>query len=241
MAKYYAVRKGRETGVFTSWGQVEPLVKGFPGAQHKSFSDLKSAQSYLGSDGVITSKVSSSASSPNVSRSLDCERPGFLGQSSSASHTPYDVVIYTDGSSNQARAGYGVVFTKDNQIISTFKGPLSLDIYPTQTNNQSELYAILIGLKESKEYNKILIKSDSNYSIKSLTEWYHGWVKNCWKSSKGTDVLNKELIMEILDEIYSNNPNKRQIVFEHVRAHCGIEFNELADKLANEGRSEHIE
>jgi ribonuclease HI len=228
MVKYYAVRKGHKTGIFTTWGQVEPLVKGFPGAQHKSFPNLELARSYLDSEGSIVPELSSSASSPDVSHA-QCE------------DSQYDVVIYTDGSSDQVRAGYGVVFTKNNRVITTFKGPLPLDIYPAQTNNQSELYAILIALKELKKHKQILIKSDSNYSIKSLTEWCHGWIRNGWKTSKGMDVLNKELIMDILHELDSRNLDEKSIKFEHVRAHCGIEFNELADELANEGRLEHNE
>jgi len=173
----------------------------------------------------------------NDNNDIDEDTPLNLNVSKSQ----YDVVIYTDGSSNQVRAGYGVVFTQNDQMVSTFKGPIPLDIYPTQTNNQSELYAILIAMKESRGYNKILIKSDSDYSIKSLTEWFHGWIKNSWKTSKGTDVLNKELIMTILAEINWGHPNERSITFEHINAHCGIKFNELADRLANEGRLEHSE
>eukprot|EP00798_Chlamydomonas_sp_ICE-L_P027572 gene27572-18109_t len=35
--KVYAVRKGRETGIFSTWAEVQKLVNGFPGAQHQSF------------------------------------------------------------------------------------------------------------------------------------------------------------------------------------------------------------
>lgn len=45
--KWYAVAKGRKTGVFQSWEEVEPLVKGFKGALHKSFSDNAEAWKYL--------------------------------------------------------------------------------------------------------------------------------------------------------------------------------------------------
>ena len=36
-AKFYAVAAGRTTGVYTSWAEAEPLVKGFRGARYKSF------------------------------------------------------------------------------------------------------------------------------------------------------------------------------------------------------------
>lgn len=44
---YYAVRKGRKTGVFTSWDQVQPLVDKFPGAQQKRFESLAQAELWV--------------------------------------------------------------------------------------------------------------------------------------------------------------------------------------------------
>lgn len=47
MKKYYAVRKGRKTGIFDSWQVCEQQIKGFSGAEYKSFKTLKDAQNYL--------------------------------------------------------------------------------------------------------------------------------------------------------------------------------------------------
>ena len=35
--KYYAVRKGREIGIFTDWSECEKQIKGYSGAEFKSF------------------------------------------------------------------------------------------------------------------------------------------------------------------------------------------------------------
>ncbi|GFR43359.1 hypothetical protein Agub_g4430 [Astrephomene gubernaculifera] len=45
--KYYAVRVGRRPGIYEDWGQVKPLVEGYPGAQHKSFKSRDEAMRYL--------------------------------------------------------------------------------------------------------------------------------------------------------------------------------------------------
>jgi hypothetical protein len=37
MSKWYAVARGRETGVFTSWDEARPLVDGYPNNRYKSF------------------------------------------------------------------------------------------------------------------------------------------------------------------------------------------------------------
>lgn len=45
--KYYAVRRGIETGIYTSWPQCEQLVVGYKGAQYKSFRTLGEAKDFL--------------------------------------------------------------------------------------------------------------------------------------------------------------------------------------------------
>ncbi|MGR5971013.1 ribonuclease H1 domain-containing protein [Bacillus paranthracis] len=39
--KVYAVRKGRKTGIFYSWKECETHVKGYSGAQYRSFPSKK--------------------------------------------------------------------------------------------------------------------------------------------------------------------------------------------------------
>lgn len=47
MSKYYAVKKGRTTGIFESWAECEKQVKGFSGAEYKSFKDKADALNFL--------------------------------------------------------------------------------------------------------------------------------------------------------------------------------------------------
>ncbi len=44
--KWYAIRRGRKIGVFSSWQKCEPLVKGFFQAEYKSFWTLTEAREY---------------------------------------------------------------------------------------------------------------------------------------------------------------------------------------------------
>ena len=46
--KVYAVRKGRVTGIFTTWDDCKAQVDGFAGAEYKSFADPAEAMAYLG-------------------------------------------------------------------------------------------------------------------------------------------------------------------------------------------------
>lgn len=48
--KYYAVRKGFKTGIFTTWDKCQSCVHGFSSAEFKSFSSESEAREYLNND-----------------------------------------------------------------------------------------------------------------------------------------------------------------------------------------------
>jgi ribonuclease HI len=60
--KYYAVRKGRKPGIYTSWDECKALVTGFKGAEYKSFTDKGAAESYMSGGETQRSEKSESYS-----------------------------------------------------------------------------------------------------------------------------------------------------------------------------------
>lgn len=54
MSKFYAVKKGRQTGIFSTWAECEEQVKGFKGATYKSFQTKEEALNYLEEHPLIT-------------------------------------------------------------------------------------------------------------------------------------------------------------------------------------------
>lgn len=50
MAKYYAVKVGARTGVFTSWEECQKAVDGFSGAKFKKFHSLEEAERFVSGD-----------------------------------------------------------------------------------------------------------------------------------------------------------------------------------------------
>ena len=48
--KYYAVRKGRKTGVFETWNECKAAVSGFSGAAYKSFTNREEAMDFVTAD-----------------------------------------------------------------------------------------------------------------------------------------------------------------------------------------------
>ncbi len=98
------------------------------------------------------------------------------------------------------------------------------------TNNIMELTAILEGMKAIKNKNiKTIIYSDSQYSINCLIKWFDGWKRNNWRTSDKKPVKNRDLIIALDKE-----RNKfRDIYFQKVKGHNGIEGNEIVDSLCN--------
>jgi len=49
--KYYAVKRGRQTGIFTVWAECSAQVQGFQGAVYKGFMTEAEAQDWLNGAG----------------------------------------------------------------------------------------------------------------------------------------------------------------------------------------------
>lgn len=145
-------------------------------------------------------------------------------------------IIYTDGAcknngSANAKSGIGIHFSLTNKIkINDISEKLITDKH---TNNKAELTAILKSLELCDKYNineKIVIYTDSDYSIKCITLWYKEWVlQNKTKDRKNIDILHK------INHYYQ----KYDIIFNHIRSHTGLtdihsKGNEIADRLATE-------
>ena len=167
------------------------------------------------------------------------------------------ISVFTDGSSfnngsktKKHSGGLGIFFGDDDLINQSIK-LIESEKQPI-TNNIAELKAcikaievILDSERNDNEIITIIIYTDSEYVINSITKWAKLWKFNGWKRKEGTkfkDIKNKELI-EILFNLY----NTHKIRFKHVKAHKRkpnkpntsqeyIEWygNYMADKLATD-------
>lgn len=99
---------------------------------------------------------------------------------------------------------------------------------PQTTNNRMELDAAVQGLQALKRPSQILVRSDSQYLIKGMTEWLAGWQKRGWRSAGGAAVKNQELWQAL-----ASLAQTHQIRWEWVRGHAGDAENEAVDALIN--------
>ena len=144
------------------------------------------------------------------------------------------IEVFTDGSHRREKegdvCGYGVYFPRGRDLgLKNIAGAFTIDPI---TNNRAELYAIYRAIKRvAKHYDfeELIIKTDSEYSMKSLTVWIKNWKKNNWKNKP---VENQDIIKKI-DVLLNKYKNKIKI--QWVKAHAGLKGNEEADRLANKG------
>jgi ribonuclease HI len=150
------------------------------------------------------------------------------------------IQIYTDGSClgnghKDARGGIGIYFPNGEypNISERFTN--------RPTNQRCELTAIfksiIICHEELLAGSKIVIHTDSEYSIKCLKEYCKKWSLNGWVKADKSPVENIDII-EPLYALYSKF--WRTIQIEHVRAHTGnsdihSKNNEIVDTLAKKG------
>ena len=142
---------------------------------------------------------------------------------------------FTDGACSNngkqnAKAGIGIFFEENDPRN------VSRRVDGKQTNNTAELTAIVVVfdiLREDIEQGKkIVIHSDSEYSINCMTKWGVKWAQDNW--SKKT-IKNLELVKKGY-ELFQQFPN---VSISHVKAHTESMDqlsvgNRGADRLANE-------
>jgi ribonuclease HI len=138
------------------------------------------------------------------------------------------VEIWTDGAckGNPGPGGWGVLL-KMGAIEKTLHGG-----EPLTTNNRMEMLAVIEALGALKRPCKVLLHVDSQYVMKGMTEWIHGWKQRGWRTADKKPVKNEDL-WRVLDELLSLSGHG--ISWHWVKGHSGDPGNERADALANEG------
>ncbi len=143
--------------------------------------------------------------------------------------TEDQVEIWTDGAckGNPGVGGWGVLM-KFGQVEKTMHGGEMLT-----TNNRMEMMAVIEALKVLKRPCQVKLNIDSQYVMKGMTEWIHGWKTRGWRTADKKPVKNADL-WQTLDE----QVQRHQITWRWVKGHAGDPGNERADLLANRGVDE---
>ncbi len=146
MGKYYVVTKGKETGVFTNWGYVENLVRGFKGASYKGFDSEAKAHEYF-----------NASTSTNLINSDNF------------------IIVYTDGSYKNGNGGFGVKFLNPPSEFYGKTPPIGDKVSNNVSELYAIYIALLYYDKYFNGAPGLKIFSDSNYSINCLSQLIHDW------------------------------------------------------------------
>ncbi len=97
---------------------------------------------------------------------------------------------------------------------------------PDTTNNRMALRSAIEGLRALRRPCRVRFVSDSQYLVKGMEEWIHGWKRRGWKR-KGGKIENLELWKEL-----DRTVGEHQVTWVWVRGHAGHPRNEYANDLA---------
>ena len=174
--KYYTVWKGRKTGVFDTWAEVEEQVKGFETAQYKSFESLKEAEdAFKGNYWQSVQKTSTGVAGKQMKSSV------LVGKIITES-----ISVDAACAGNPGKLEYQGVETSTKRVL------FSMGPFPQGTVNIGEFLAIVHGLAFLKKHNSDLpIYSDSKTAI--------SWVRNKAVKTKLERNKKNEELFQLLD------------------------------------------
>ena len=193
MAKFYAVKKGKKTGVFLTWDECKEQVTGFKGAVYKSFKTLSEAEAFL---------------ERNEEKIENIEEVD-------------GVYAYIDGSFDRTSGiyGSGVVIVDGDEK------------YEYKHAGNREDYAQLHNVAGELEAAKFVMWYAVDKKIKEITLFYdyqgiEAWAVGDWQA-------NLPYTQDYV-KFYNKMKTAVKVNFVKVKAHTGIELNEVVDKLAKD-------
>ncbi|RKK65700.1 hypothetical protein BFJ69_g16056 [Fusarium oxysporum] len=123
---------------------------------------------------------------------------------------------------------------------SSFNQSLMLHQVPV-TNQIAELSAGIIALEQARDIlrtralgedplHTVVIKADSEYLVKGMTDWIFKWEANGYRNAKRDPVKNSTLFKKLQGLVNDLNISNVEVLFWHVPRG----MNKEADKLANQ-------
>ena len=225
--KYYAVRKGRKTGVFLTWAECQKQVTGFSGAEFKSFSTMEEARTFAGVNGGLeTDGKLAIGTNSGINADLAVKGENGIANSgvkSAGSSAPESsisgVIAYVDGSyrSDTGEFSYGMVILADGQE-QCFCQKMTDKELAQMHNVAGEIKGSEAAMQYAVDHHipEIVIYHD----YEGIAKWCTG----AWKANKeGTKAYQA---------FYQNVSKKVKIHFIKVKGHSNDKYNDMADQLA---------
>lgn len=216
--KYYAVKAGRQTGIFPTWPACQQQVSGYPGAKFKSFSSLTVATAWLNED----DKQDTATRQPVIAREGA-------------------VRIYTDGGSRNHGNKLGQHVKTDDKAAWAYLIEAAGHRYEGTageygaTNNKMEITALIMALERLQELGlqdkPVIATLDSHYVLDPIMKgWLRSWRQRGWRTAGGKPVANQALWSELLQIL----PLFTDLHFDWTKGHATNAGNNRVDELLNQ-------
>lgn len=140
------------------------------------------------------------------------------------------VIMYTDGAclGNPGPGGYAAIVDRYGEEPFVVEGGCR-----KTTNNRMELMAVIAGLSALRPSERVQVRSDSEYIVNAINQgWAKRWKYHDWRRNKKDRALNPDLWDWLLDLLEG-----RDVSFDWVKGHSGVEGNERADAIASAAAS----
>lgn len=215
--KFYAVKVGRQPGIYKTWPECQQQVTGFKGATYKGFMTLMEAQEWLAAQ-----KTTSVSHKPSLDRRNA-------------------ICIYTDGGSrnhgnklgqhvkSNDKAAWAYLIEAGDRRYEGTNGEYGA------TNNKMEITALIMALERLQELGlqdqTIIATLDSHYVLDPIMKgWLHSWQRRGWRTASGSPVANKDLWVELLMIL----PLFTDLHFDWTKGHAANAGNNRVDELLNQ-------
>ena len=228
--KCYAVAKGRQTGVFYTWAECEAQVKGFEGPVFKGFMSVEEAEEWLlkGGKNAYSSGAKNVKKTEEVVDVFNFNPEAFFEEDHLDTNVLPPVMpenyAFVDGSYNgnhngKAVYGYGGIVHVNGED-TYISGNGSEEEYVVSRQIPGEIFGSIRAIEKAIELGaKHLVVF---YDYNGIGHWATSGKR--WKAEKP---IAKEYV-----RLYDELSRKIKVNFYHVKAHTGINGNELVDEMA---------
>lgn len=209
--KYYAVKLGRQPGIYQTWAQCQEQIRGVSGAIYKSFTSLSDAEQYI-QEPLSEVSTKENISSSDINEHINQELLKLKDN---------EVVAFVDGSFQKNKLAFGVIIF-DNKGNKEKLYKAFTETYSKEFIDLRNVAAELEGVKEAIQWSlkygkkKILIY----YDYEGIEKWADG----SW--------LAKNNIAKNYVSFVREHRRNINISFFKVPAHSDVTYNEEVDTLA---------
>lgn len=169
--KFYAVRKGRQIGIFNTWDECKKQTDKFQGAEFKSFTTFEEAEAFI-----------------NNGSNSKCVNINDLKSD--------EIIAYVDGSYNgsDTEFSYGMVIIDEGNEY-TFSEKIVDKKLAEMNNVAGEIAGAMAAMTYAFEHNKRKVYIHHDYT--GISKWCLGE----WKTNKEGTISYKKFYDEMKEKI----------------------------------------